>query len=509
MSFYDKKRTFGYESSPENDPYEDLGDFLHYMKTPKGVISTHNVFDAIVLAPDVANEEDDSILHYHLYVEDIHRNVNNPLEILNSKKIKNLDDKKAFFKEIVRTQFNDQFSFAYNQSGSKLKQGELVMIRYNIVEGGVPANPIIISSHESLTAADLKSLSFKKDVDIKKLGKALRKKNKKNAFKNKAKDPCEKGSIRSLPEEYRIYFNYDGKIRHFDYKTCKKKIEKTANKFRNFIAGRPSSVWADKNFEAKIRSLLNTAFGGQSYYPYFFGGVREYTNPLWYKVTSNIQGILGAKKGGFEYYQSYADLMTDEGVFKDGAYDCSGIPAWLAFELGFLVGLQNYPVKGINPNYDKKSWAVGRGAHAQAMYSKSFQLELNIDQFAATPGACVFFDRGRSGYGHVAISAGEKPTKRANGDYSVVVCEAMFFQYKTKKRSRLIKKAGNGWTIDGEPVFFGIPISFAMADINGYWDGSKGAPKITNTSPTPPKNLPPPDPGRQVAGGRAIPGIVR
>ena len=152
-------------------------------------------------------------------------------------------------------------------------------------------------------------------------------------------------------------------------------------------------------------------------------------------------------------------------MFKDGAFDCSGVVAYLAFELGFIVGLRNNPKPVTPSNYNKNSWKYGRGSNAQAHLAKDFGLEVAIDQFAHTPGACAFYKRG-GGYGHVLISLGKRYNKKSDGSYVIMTAEAMNFSYHTKIREATFKDVkGNRKTAKHrkEEVFFGIPITFALA----------------------------------------------
>jgi len=485
--FYDKGSEF--DTLGFNDLYYDDNQAFVEMRKfireavyrPKGIISSNNRYSAIVLAPDINGDGAEATEYYHVYVHDIHANKRNPLEVEVNKDLSK-DQIEKIVALLISSEFNDSQSYVFNPSKTPLNKGDVVEIKYDTVAGGVPSQGRVVSVvGTGVPPGAQGALSFSTTVDVRALAQKTRQKTRLSSLKTSS-DDCEKNSIIKGSQINSYIFNYDGEIRHFNYncKPCNKKIREAAISMRNRIRStKGKSLWKDKQFEQKIRSIMDSGFAGGKFYPYMFGGVQKYTNPGRYKQPNNIAGILKATGKGFTkdgYFNNYSNLMTTDGtgVFKDGTFDCSGIPAWLAFELGFILGLRGYDAKRSPKTYDKVAWEYGRGSHSQTLYALNFGLDITIEQFAYTPGACVFYVRNssRGKYGHVAVSAG-KGFKKSGNKYKIETYEAMFFQYKTKLATRTfysLNKRGTRAKHRKDVVVFGIPITFALADQFGFWD---------------------------------------
>jgi cell wall-associated NlpC family hydrolase len=468
-----KKPDFGRELDDLNNdpdqPFIEIGKYFRDKnRGAKDLLIKNNRHTAVVLSSDLNSEVDDKNKFYHVYLlSDVHANKANPLDILDTD-IKGLSssDLTKLYQKTILANFNDDESYVFNASDSALGQGDLVEIVYDNVVDGELSGGRIVSISTILTPLAQGTVAYAQKVDLKKVANETIRRTRKRSenFKNTTK--CEKKALINFPDADRYIFNYSGKIRHFDYNCCKDEINKAARDMQKSIKIiTNASLWSKTSFQSEIETIINQAFGNQ-YYPYLFGGVREYTSPTVYRWKKNRDKIRKASINGKDYFTAYQDKLDDtKRLFKDGAFDCSGVVAYLAFELGFIVGLRNNPKPVTPSNYNKNSWKYGRGSNAQAHLAKDFGLEITIDQFAHTPGACAFYKRGNV-YGHVLISLGKGYRKNKDGSYIIKTVEAMNFSYHTKLREATFKDVkGDRKTAKHrkEEVFFGIPITFALA----------------------------------------------
>tara|TARA_R100000664_G_C2759538_1_gene149453 strand:- start:7381 stop:9063 length:1683 start_codon:yes stop_codon:yes gene_type:complete len=472
--------------------------------SPEGVLSSNTKHMGVVLAKDISDPINGK--NYHVYVMNVHRAKMIPIVIYSpdASPIKELskEDKDRAYTLSIAGDFNDSTSYCRVSPGAKWNPAKgrypLVWVEYGAVIGGVPSNGEIVGQvfvegqPRYISPEDLKVLS---GAGILADGYAF--------SANAPKAPPERSTntqdkyiqqqCSSVKRGYQGYFNFQGDRLWFDTKKCKD--------LKNIIVKKAAAIQSSKgakqNLLPNLSKRFNTLFSAIPGSPYLLSGVGEYT-PNWaYGMSENISKIRANKevdstdKNYVDFYKSKG-ILSDDGYLKK-SYDCSGIPAWLAFHSGFILGIKDYVelfnadklakssnssergfITRMNTNYNR----LARGAFAQGM--NTLGLRISIEQFAATPGAWggnTYTKRGQKAIGHAYVSAGKGITSTENGVHTVPIYEAANFGYQARVRNAKFKMDGKvirriDFGLDEEETFLGLPASFVYADAKGLFIGS-------------------------------------
>ena len=401
------------------------------------------------------------------------------------------------FEVYVANDFNDGTSYMHNPKSFTLPEGSIVNIKYDSVIGGVPSKgkideilfdadgvtPLFVDQdllrRLALGTLGESDTAFTQNIEDLRLPE-VSSTSANEAIEKKAKSAVCKNIV---IDKYFGEFNYEGKRFYFDYNCSdfKKVIKDYYNKVRQtaFMAKKAKK---DGEISGKGINLLPNGLGAHfkevlrdnvPRRPYFMGGTGEYT-PKWaYTYGKNLSKIpqtqfnLGTTKNPKmkSYKEYYKKFIKPDGTVSQ-AYDCSGIPSYIAFHSGFILG-----VKNLQSQTDK----FGRTATQQ--YANIENIQINIEQFAGTPGAVAIENQGS----HAFVSAGEGYTVDGDGDYHIKVYEAANYGIITRKRTAsfqpLYKKKGRKQILEGWQRFgfsdgsmaFGLPPSFVYADKKGLW----------------------------------------
>ena len=534
----DLKPDFGEDRSihqfDRDQIYTDMAKVIDEFYEPKGILQENKKLIGVILkrdtGPNPENPQKTKEEFYHVFVQNVHFNKVIPLALKNLNVLKDYVKKaipknkknKGFFgtltywagwkgpKQIpkdlkqnvldrafevyIANDFNDGTSYMSNPKGFTLPEGIIVNIKYDSVVGGVPSKGKI---EEILFAPDGNTPLFADETFLRTIALGtddftvtaldrpvvdLRLPSVTNAAQDKTlqilanrHSPCK--NIIANRKTYRDSYNHTGPRLHFDYecKDFKRVIESYAQKIRTTRANPPNLLQknglrkGESSLADKIKEVLNKEIPQR---PFFMSGVGEYT-PKWaYQRADNRAKIPTAKLGKKSYLEYYKGYITDGGAFKQ-SYDCSGIGSYLAFHLGFLPGTKNYKTTGLV-----------RTAKSQG--EEIATLEINVKQFAVTPGAACVTNNGT----HVYWSAGEgfKPYKGKSNVYEVNVYEASNFGIITRKKKMIFKEtktvvngvikcvrltsSGKIYNKDTPNLVFGILPSFVYASERGLFIGS-------------------------------------
>ena len=393
------------------------------------------------------------------------------------------------FEVMVANEFNDGTSYMVDTTGgihdsAFLEDLQIVNIKYDSVNAGVPSGGKIVEVLYDELGAPLKiktdqlkqlvagtglfldNSAFIQDVKDLKLPQIT------NAVANKViEQKAKAATCKNITiKNYRGSFNYQGTSFYFDAK-CKDFIKVLAQYKTEVKNTKTKNLLNKSGLGSHFKSILRKSVQST---PYFLGGTGPYTPKQFYLNATNIEKVGTATVGDKPYKEYWKKFLTKGGTLTR-SYDCSGIGSFLAFHSGFILGLNNF---------EAQKDRFGRRASTQ--FPNLMGIELTLEQFANTPGACAIANNG----GHAYWSAGEGIKKNKNGISTVVVYEAGYFQYVTKRRNAEFKATGkknkagvpkyereDGWGDfgnDNTEIWFGIPASFIYADRRNLWTPRTG-----------------------------------
>ena len=509
---FDNQRYLGLDR--KDQPLSNIVKAIEKTLSPDGVLSDNRKHIGIVLAKDISDPINGK--EYHVYVVNVHRAKMIPIIIHSptASPIKELSKelKARAFINSVAGEFNDSTSYCKVASNLNLQPSPekypLVWVKYGSVIGGVPSNgeivgtlqvdnqPAFIGPDEIkvLSGAGIVStggFSFSSAAPVPPPGKST------NLQDKFMKQQCAAVSVRT--SEARFAFNFDGYRLWFNSEKCQD--------FKTIIKKKAAAIQGSKkaanllpNLSKRFRSIINETVNT----PYFLGGVGEYTPAHWYGLPRNVSAIQrnksvdGSGKNFIEFYKARG-ILTDDGYLTK-SFDCSGIPAWLAFHSGFILGVYDY-IEFFGGNgfvnsstiASEKHWInnvkaayskVGKGSFSQGL--NTLGLRISIQQFGATLGAWggdtsnkQRFLRGQAAIGHAYVSAGRGAKGPVNGVYTVQIYETAnwkrqgrIYNAKFKMDGKIIRRVDGRSGGVNQTTILGLPASFVYADAKGLFIGS-------------------------------------